>query len=264
MSGVAVEGVRVERHLGVEHAKLAVGHHDQRIDLQHRHVFVDEGRVEPRHQTFGLLGPFAGKPERLGDRAAVVGHDPGRRIDGEAHDLLGGVVRHLLDVHAALGRHDEGDPARHAIDKRRQVELLVDVRAVLDVEAVDLLAGRARLHGDQRRSQHLPGEGLDLLDGLGEAHAALFAGFRLLELALAAAAGVDLGLHHPERSAELLGGLDRLLGREGREAVGDGGAERAKDGFRLIFMDVHGDDDLGKERTPAGTGVPGAIRRARG
>jgi hypothetical protein len=49
-----------------------------------------------------------------------------------------------LDVHAAFGRDDEGDAAGGAVDEHREVELLLDVRAVLDVEAVDLLAGSGR------------------------------------------------------------------------------------------------------------------------
>ncbi len=40
-------------------------------------------------------------------------------------------------------------------------------------------------------------KGLDLLDGLGEAHAALVAGGGFLELALAAAAGMDLATSRP-------------------------------------------------------------------
>ena len=85
----------------------------------------------------------------------MVRHDPGRRIDGERVDFLRRVVRHVLDVHAALGREHEGDAARLPIDQRGEVELLVDIGAVLDVEAVDLLAGRPGLHGDQRRAEHL-------------------------------------------------------------------------------------------------------------
>ena len=91
-----------------------------------------------------------------------------------------------------------------AVDQRREVELLVDVRAVLEIEAVDLLAGRAGLHGDQRLAEHLLGEGLHLLDRAGEPDAALVARGRLLEPALAAAARMDLALDDPERPAEFL------------------------------------------------------------
>ena len=97
-----------------------------------------------------------------------------------------------------------------AVDQDREIELLVDVGAVLDVEAVDLLAGGAGLHRDQRRAQHLLGEVIDLVDRLGEAHAALVAGGGFLELALAAAAGVDLALHHPDRAGKRFRGRVRI------------------------------------------------------
>ena len=72
-------------------------------------------------------------------------HEAGRRIDREGVDLLGRVVRHLLDVHAALGRGDEGDAAGLPVDEQREVEFLGDVDAVGDVEPVDLLALRPGL-----------------------------------------------------------------------------------------------------------------------
>ncbi len=43
---MAIERVGVERHLGVEAFQLALGGDDQRIDLQHGHVLLDEGLVE--------------------------------------------------------------------------------------------------------------------------------------------------------------------------------------------------------------------------
>ena len=166
-------------------------------------------------------------------------HHAGGRIDREGDDLLGRVVGDVLDVHAAFG----GDHERHArgftVDQQREIELLLDVRAVFEIEAVDLLAGRAGLHGDQRRAEHFLDELLDLVDRLGEADAALVAGRGFLELALAAAAGMDLALHHPERSAELLGGGFGFLGLEDRHALGNGHAEFLQHGLRLIFMDIH-------------------------
>ena len=202
--GMPVEGVVVERHFGVEDAQLAVRHDDQRIDFQHRHVFGEEGRVELGDQALHLLGEVAGEPERAGGGAAVMGHDPGRRIDGEAINLFRRAMRDVLDIDPALGREDERDPALLPVDQRRQIELPVDRGAVLDVQAVDLLAVRAGLRRHQRRAQHLSCERLDLLDRAGEPHAAFVAGRGLLEAALAAAAGVDLALHHPDRAAKLL------------------------------------------------------------
>ena len=115
----------------------------------------------------------------------------------------GRVVRDVLDVDAAFGRDHERDFRGFAVDQDREIELLVDVGAVLDVEAVDLLAVRSGLDRDQGRAQHLLGELVDLGDRLGDAHAALVAGGSFLELALAAAAGVDLALHHPDRAGKL-------------------------------------------------------------
>ncbi len=127
--GMAIERVVVERNLGVEHFELAAGGDDQRIDLQHRHVLGDEGRVELGDQGLGLFGEIAGQAERARRGAAVMRHDAGRRIDREGMDLFRRLVRDVLDVDAALGREDEGDAAGDAVDQRREIELLVDRRS---------------------------------------------------------------------------------------------------------------------------------------
>ena len=212
---------------------------DERVDLEHLHVLGDEGRVELGHDLLGFLGQGALEAKRLGDGAAVMGHHAGGRIDREGEDLLRRVVGDLLDVHAALGGDHEGDAAGGAVDQHREVELALDVGAVLDIEAVDLLAGLAGLDRHEGLAEHLLRELLHLVDGLGEAHAALLAGLGFLEPALAAAARMDLGLHHPERTAELLGGGLRLVGGEDRDAAGDRQTELLQDGFALVFVDVH-------------------------
>ena len=171
--------------------------------------------------------------------AAVVRHDFRRRIDREGDDFLRRVVRDRFDVHAALGRHDEGNARRGAVDQDRQIKLLVDRRAVLDVKAVDLLAGLAGLDGDERVPEHLLGESLGFLDRFGEAHAALFAGGGLLERALAASACMDLRLHDIDRAGQGLRRRGRVLGLQNRDAGGDGGAEFTQNGLGLIFMDIH-------------------------
>ena len=65
--------------------------------------------------------------------------DAGHRIDRDGDDLVRRVVRDLLDVHAAFGRDHDRDARGCAVDQHREIELLVDRRAFLDVEAVDRL-----------------------------------------------------------------------------------------------------------------------------
>ncbi len=113
-------------------------------------------------------------------------------------------MRHRLDVHAAFGRDDERHPAGAAIDQQRAVELAGDVGAVFDIEPVDLLAVRPGLLGHQRVPEHFAGIGDHILDRPREPHAALGVGSEFLELALAAPAGMDLALHHIERTRQLL------------------------------------------------------------
>ena len=81
--------------------------------------------------------------------------------------------------------------------------------------------------------------GADFVDRLGEADAALGVGAQFLELALAAAAGVDLRLDHPQRSGELLGGLDRFVDAHRGMAGGNRHAELREQFLGLIFVDVH-------------------------
>ena len=101
-------GIVVEADLGIEHHQLTLIGHRQRIDLDLRRVRADEGLVKAAEHLPRLLGEIAGKAERRGHFAAVVRHQSGRRIDGDGADLLGRLVRDLLDVHAAFGRSDDG------------------------------------------------------------------------------------------------------------------------------------------------------------
>jgi hypothetical protein len=150
-------------------------------------------------------------------------------------------VRDVLDIDAALGGDHERYSGSLAVDQDRQIKLLVDVGAFLDIEPVDLLAVRSGLHRDQRRPQHLLGEFIDLGNRFGDAHAALVAGGRLLELALAAAAGVDLALHHPDRTAKRFRGGIRIGGAQHRRAARDRHPEFMQQRLGLVFMNVHFD-----------------------
>ena len=101
---------------------MSVRGDDQRVDLQHLHVLGDEAVIEPGDQIIGFLGERALQARAPWRRAAVMGHDPGRRIDRECVDLLRRVVRDRLDVHAAFGRNHERNAASGTIDQHRQIE----------------------------------------------------------------------------------------------------------------------------------------------
>ena len=102
-----------------------------------------------------------------------------------------------------------------------------------------LLAGFAGLGGDQGVAQHLLGVGDDFLDRAGQAHAALGVGAQLLELTLAAAAGVDLALHHIERTRQRLGGGLGLVDAGDRNTLGDRRAVLRQNSLGLVFVDIH-------------------------
>jgi len=75
--------------------------------------------------------------------------------------------------------------------------------------------------------------------GFGDAHAALFAGRCFLELALAAAAGVDLAFHHPDRAAQYLRGRVGVRSPKHRYAFRDRHAEFMQQRLGLVFVNVH-------------------------
>src|SRR5690606_4809167 len=78
-----------------------------------------------------------------------------------------------------------------------------------------------------------------LVDGLGEPDAPLLAGSRLLELALAASARMDLRLDHPDRPGKLLSRGDRLLDCESRKPLRRRHAILPEQLFGLVLVDVH-------------------------
>ena len=236
---MAEQRVVVEADLRVEHPQLAVLHHDQRVDLEQAHVLLDEGLVERREQ---VAHPWPRRPSSFSAAASAATVDAAvTPVSGSMATvtIFSGVSwATVLDVHAAFGRDDERHAADRAVDQQRQIELARDVGAVLDVEAVDLLAGRAGLLGDQRVAEHLLGVGAHLGHRLRQPDAALGVGAELLEPALAAAAGMDLALDHIERAGQLLGRGFRLVARE-RDALGDRQAELLEQRLGLIFVDVH-------------------------
>ena len=197
--GMAEQRVVVEADLGVEADQLLVLGDDQRIHFEQAHVLLGERLVEAGEQRAHLLLQIGIEAERLGDAPHVMRADAGHRIDRDRDDLVGRVVRDLLDVHAAFGRDHDRDARGLAVEQHRQIELLVDRGAVLDVEPVDDLALRSGLVRHQGRAEDARRFLLHVVDRFHDLDAA----------GLAAAAGVDLRLHHPDRTAELLGGASR-------------------------------------------------------
>src|SRR5690606_38093902 len=149
------------------------------------------------------------------------------------------VLRDLFYVHAALGRYDEGNAADRTIHQQREVKLAVYVGAVLDVEAVDLLAGGAGLLGHQRVAKHFIDVGDHLGNGLRQTHAALGVAPEFLELALAAAAGVDLALYHIQGTRQLLRRGFRFFLVPDGDAVGHWQPVALEHLLGLIFVYVH-------------------------
>ena len=191
------------------------------------------------HDADALLDLIAFQAQGEGDAAAVEIRQAGGGVDVEGQDLFGRVMGDVFDRHAAFGRTDEGDAAGGAVDQDGEVKLAGDVGAVFDIDAVDLLARRAGLHGDQGAAQHLAGKLGGLTDRAGEADAALFARLRLLEMALAAATGVNLRLDHPERAVKFAGGGLGLFGAQHWATIGNRDAIAAQKGLGLVFVDVH-------------------------
>ncbi len=143
--------------------------------------------------------------------------------------FFGRLVGDFLDVHAAFGGNHESHARGFPVDQRGQIEFAVDGRAFLDVEPVDLLAVRAGLMGNQRRAEDARGFLLHVVDGFDHLDAA----------GLTSAAGVDLRLHHPNRAAEFVGSLERLVDGKRRHPARHRHAEFTQHRFSLILVNVH-------------------------
>ena len=97
----------------------------------------------------------------------------------------------FFDVHAAGGGGDDGHAAALAIERERQIDLALDVRARLDVHRFDRQAFGAGLFGDQALAEHVGGGGAHRVEIARQLHAA----------GLAAATRMHLGLDHPQLAA---------------------------------------------------------------
>ena len=133
-------GVLVERDLAVEGDDLAVLVEDERVDLDERRVFALVDLVE-LHEDVGDLVDELGREVR-GDRdlARLLEVDAGDRVDLDARERLGLLDRELLDLHAALDAREREVRAVGPVEQHREVELLRDVGAARDHDALDDVA----------------------------------------------------------------------------------------------------------------------------
>jgi hypothetical protein len=153
-----------------------------------------------------------------------------RPVSGSMNSVMifSGVLCATSSMSAFAGR-DERHFLRGPVGHDGRVVFLLDVGAVLDVQAAHLLAFGTRLVGLELHAQDLAGQALDIVDALGHFHAA----------ALAAATRMDLRLDHPHRAAKLLGGFHRLLHREGRNAARHRHTKIAQDFLALVLVNLH-------------------------
>ena len=223
---------------------------DAKISFDANALFRHDDIRELRDDAPRLFGGGALQLQRLDQGQAVVREHPGGRIDGEGDDLLGGGAGHLLDVHAALGGGDHRNARGLAVHQHRQIEFPRDRRAFLDIEAAHHPALGPGLVGDQGHAQHAGRLGADVLYGLDHLDPA----------ALAAPAGVDLGLHHPDVSAQGLGRAHGVLDGEGGNPSWNGKPIFLEDGLGLVLVDIHRTGRVGR---PSGSTGAGRYRNRR-
>ncbi len=172
---------------------------------------------------------FAIEIHREAELTALVGLQAFDEIHHDGVDVFGRLFGNLLDVYAAVLGGDEGDGLAVAVDQDRQVQLLGDVRGIGDQHQVHRQRAAGGLVGFHGLAQHALGGGMDVIQAFAELDAA----------GLAAATCVDLGLDHPLRTAQVLGGVDGGVGRIGNFARRYGDAVMREQLFGLVLVEIH-------------------------
>ena len=239
---VAVYRVTVKAHFSIETFQIAAAGDDQRVDLQHLHIFFQKKTVQVAHQSDALFGLLAIKAKIERDAAAVKALVTGGRINGERQDFLRGGFCHFFDVHATFGRGYKGNTACLAVHKNGKIKFFFNVRTVFDIYSVDQLAGGTSLLGHQSATQHCFGFFFGFFDRTGQTHAACSTGVCFNKTAFTASACVDLSFDNPKRAIHLAGGCFGFIGPQHNSSVADWCPIAAQKGFCLIFVNVHRDD----------------------
>ena len=106
---------------------------------------------------------------------------------------------------------------------------LANIGALFDQQAPHLLALGSGLMGLELHAEDSGRPLAHLIDGFGDFDAA----------ALAAAAGMDLGFHHPYLAAEFVRRGHRFVDIEASHAARRGDAVVPEDFLRLVFVNFH-------------------------
>ena len=235
---MAIEGVAVQTHLGIHRGDAVVGGLQHRVDLEQGGIAALIGLVEGGHELHHLLAGLAREAQVAGDLLALEGAQAHAGVHLLAEDLVGALLGHLLDVHAALGAVHDDVATLPAVQEHAHVILLrlalAGVVHVLgDQHLVHLLPFGRGLGRLQHHADDVARPLLHLIEALGQFHPA----------ALTAAPGVDLRLHHPPFGAGVVGqpfGLFHgLVGVVGHQAALNGDAMLLEDLLALVLVQVH-------------------------
>ncbi len=161
--------------------------------------------------------------------AGLEALQPRGGVQTHGENLLRRAGRHLFNVHAAGdGSHDH-DLLPATIHQQTQIEFPIDGRPLLDVDRIHRQPRGTALLGHQPGAQHGRGMLSHLCCRAGQLHAA----------GLTATPRVDLGLHDPQVTAQLLRRRGRRVGAGRRQSGGHRDTEIGKQRLGLVFMQIH-------------------------
>src|SRR5690606_32199451 len=227
--GVAEQRVGIEVELGVQGDDVALAVAVQGVDFHQRGVGVHVALVQLLEHVGSLVGRTARQADGFRHLLGLLGLQAGERVDVFGDDFLGRRMGDFFDVHAAFARGDDGDLLGGAVGDQRHVVFLLDVGAVFDVQAVDLLSFGAGLVRDQLHAQDFRGQLAYVVERTRQLHAT----------ALATATGVDLRLHDPYRPTQLFSGSHGLVDGKSGDPARHGDAKLLQQFLALILGDFH-------------------------
>ena len=156
--GLAIQGIGINHHLGIEAVKVCLVSDDERIHLNERQVLVRKKLRQPHEDGDELLNlhPLQAQPER--QIPPLIGLCAHQWVDLSLQNLLGGLLSNLLDFDAAFGRRHKNDATAGPIHNRPEVEFISNIGTGLDQNSGYRLATGICLVGDQALPQPLRGE----------------------------------------------------------------------------------------------------------